>query len=201
MCLFWFHFILQAKVLYEGEPVQYAAQPYVQPQPVYTVAPSYPSPKTAIVYPEPAPAPVHTPAPTPVHAPVHTPVVLTTTPQPIYEPAPAIITPVTVAQPVYSPVDYAPAPVSYPHNPVYNLVVPDAEHHKIRHLQEPKHVSPLAPPPKKEHLEHHHDPYLKTEAELKYKDFSGPFFYANTKKITNKEQKKLKTHDHNRLYY
>ena len=139
--------------------------------------------------------PVYTPAP--VVKPVYTTAKPVYTPAPtvVYEPAPA------VNQPVYSPVDYAPAPVSYPHNPVYNLVVPDSEHHKIKHLQEPDHVSPLAPPPKKEHgKKHEHDPYLKTEAELKYKDFSGPFFYANTKKITNKD-KKLKTHDHNRLYY
>ena len=151
--------------------------------PVVTSQPAYTPVKPVIAQPAAyAPVkPVYTPAPAVV--------------QPVYQPAPAI------NQPVYSPVDYAPAPVSYPHNPVWNLIVPDSEHHKIKHLQEPDHVSPLAPPPAKtSHGKHIHDPYLKTEAELKYKDFSGPFFYANTKKITNKD-KKLKTHDHNRLYY
>lgn len=141
-------------------------------------------------------------------------------PQPIYQPAPLVLpsnpTPTTTLAPkqptytpppaaapelpVYAPVDYAPAPVSYPHNPVYNLVVPEAEHHKVKHLQEPQNVHPLAPPPKKESSHPHHDPYLKTEAELAHKDFSGPFFYASTKKITRKE-KKEQEHGHNRLYH
>lgn len=131
-------------------------------------------------------------------------------PQPIYQPAPPAPVVLTTTQapkytspaapaslPVYAPVDYAPAPVSYPHNPVYNLVVPEAEHHQIKHLKEPQNVQPLAPPPKKESKIHHHDPYLKTEEELAHKDFSGPFFYASTKKITRKEKKD----EHNRLYH
>ena len=110
-----------------------------------------------------------------------------------------------LALPVYAPVEYKPASVEYPHNPVYNLVVPEYEHVQSTYAQEPDHVKPLAPPPKHHKSpenEIHHDPYLKTEAELAHKDFSGPFFYANTKKIVRKDKDKS-VHNHNayKIYY
>lgn len=97
--------------------------------------------------------------------------------------------------------EYKPAKVEYPHNPVYNLVVPEYESLKSVYAQAPKHVQPLAPPPKHHKSpenEIHHDPYLKTDAELAHYDFSGPFFYANTKKIVRKE--KDKSHAY-KIYY
>ena len=113
--------------------------------------------------------------------------------------------PIFLALPVYAPVEYKPASVEYPHNPVYNLVVPEYEHVQSTYAQEPDHVKPLAPPPKHHKSpenEIHHDPYLKTEAELAHKDFSGPFFYANTKKIVRKDKDKS-VHNHNayKIYY
>lgn len=151
---------MQAKVLYDREAK------YTPNEIVYTPQASYVS------------QPVYHHAPPPA-----------TKAPPLPPKAPPTFAPLSVTEPaVYSPKDYSPAPISYPHNPVYNLVVSDAEHHKIKHLKEPKHVSPLAPPPPKE-KNHHHDPYLKTEEELAHKDFSGPFFYASTKKIIRKEKK------------
>ena len=89
--------------------------------------------------------------------------------------------------------------MEYPHNPVYNLVVPEYESIKSTYAQQPTKVHPLAPPPPphKTQKTHHHDPYLKTETELAHYDFSGPFFYANTKKIVHKEKdKSVKDHEH-----
>lgn len=159
----------QAKVLYEGES---KVVPYTKPQ---TYQP--------VVY--------HTTPPPPNYAPV---VVTTTTPAPK-------LAVEAKAQPVYAPVEYKPAKVEYPHNPVYNLVVPEYESLKSVYAQAPKHVQPLAPPPKHHKSpenEIHHDPYLKTDAELAHYDFSGPFFYANTKKIVRKE--KDKSHAY-KIYY
>ena len=88
--------------------------------------------------------------------------------------------------------------MEYPHNPVYNLVVPEYEALKSTYAQEPTNVHPLAPPPPhKTPKTHHYDPYLKTETELAHYDFSGPFFYSNTKNIVHKEKdKSVKDHEH-----
>jgi len=181
----------QAKVLYAGEAnyAPYAPQASYHPQPVY----------------KPAPLP---PAPKPVSFPTVAPVVITTTtPAPVeVKPAPVVEVAKPVLEPVYAPVNYAPANTAYPHNSVYNLVVPDSQHHKIKHLKEPKEVHPLAPPPA-HHAQktHAHDPYLKTEAEVSNYDFSGPFFYSSTKNIIRKEKKdgKPKTgaeHGHEKIH-
>ena len=78
---------------------------------------------------------------------------------------------------------YEPAPISYPHHEWHNSVIPEAEKYHANHRHKhPKHVRILATPPPKVKTASH-DPYLKTEEELKGKDFSEPFFYAYTKKI------------------
>ena len=64
------------------------------------------------------------------------PVITTTTPAPVeVKPAPVVEVVKPVLEPVYAPVNYAPANTAYPHNSVYNLVVPDSQHHKIKHLK------------------------------------------------------------------
>lgn len=158
--------------MYEGEPkyTDYQRPAYRQsppPQASYSARPTYARQR-------------------PFYAPTRPPVILTTR-----KPA------------IYAPVDYKPAPVSYPHNAVWNLVVPENEHHKITHLKEPKNVHDIAPPPGPEvffgpnHDENENkisDPHFKTEAELAGKDFSGPFFYANTKSMARKGKSASKTH-------
>ena len=63
-------------------------------------------------------------------------VITTTTPAPVeVKPAPVVEVAKPVLEPVYAPVNYAPANTAYPHNSVWNLVVPDSEHHKIKHLK------------------------------------------------------------------
>jgi len=204
----------QAKVLYAGEAnyAPYAPQPSYHAQPAYTPAPLPLAPQPSyIAQPVYKPAPLP-PAPKPVSfptvAPYVAPVVTTTTPAPVeVKPAPVLEVVKPVLEPVYAPVNYAPANTAYPHNSVWNLVVPDSEHHKIKHLKEPKEVHPLAPPPA-HHAQkgvHAHDPYLKTEAEVSNYDFSGPFFYSSTKNIIRKEKKdgKPKTgaeHGHEKIH-
>jgi len=209
----------QAKVLYDGEvyaPNEVAYAPQASyPQNVYQPAPpvSYkPAPAPPVTY-KPAPAPLapapykpftfptpapYKPAPSPVPAPYRpapspAPVTYTTvaptTPPPTTTTTPAPVEVKSEAPAVYTPVNYQPAPLSYPHNPVYNLVVPEYEHHKIKHIPEPTNVHPLAPPPSHKKESHEHDPYYKTGAELSNYDFSGPFFYSSTKHIIRKEKK------------
>ena len=118
--------------MYDGEAqyvpneVVYAPQASYHAQPVYQPAP-------------PAPLPVYTTA-----APYTPPPTTTTTTTTTTTPAPAPLEVKTPEPVVYAPVDYAPAPLSYPHNPVWNLVVPEAEHHKIKHLKVCKLFSILA---------------------------------------------------------
>ena len=57
---------------------------------------------------------------------------MTTTTAPVAPVAPVEVK--SEAPAVYTPSNYQPAPLSYPHNPVYNLVVPEYEHHKIKHI-------------------------------------------------------------------
>ena len=81
------------------------------------------------------------------------------------------------------PKSYLPAPISYPHHVWHNVVVPEEQRYHKHHHKHPDHVRILATPPPKVKSDHSHDPYLKTEEELKGKDFSEPFFYAYTKNI------------------
>ena len=184
----------------------YTPQASYIPKPVYQAAPAYAPAHIPAPVPTPVPAPIYPAAPLPSYTSSLPPSYQTSTPPA----APLVIAstaPPQKALPVYAPVDYAPAHISYPHNPVYNLVVPDSEHHKIKHLKEPKAVRPLAPPPshKTENDLPHHDPYYKTEAEVAHMDFSDPFFYASTKKIARKDKKDKSAsqgHEHQRrLYY
>ena len=102
--------------------------------------------------------------------------------------------------------------MAYPHHQWHNVVVPEKErYHANHHHKHPKHVRILAtPPPKVKKPKVHHDPYLKTEGELKGKDFSEPFFYAYTKKIKprkkddgkpEKSHAHKKQHSHNLLFF
>ena len=61
--------------------------------------------------------------------------------------------------------------------------MPEEQRYHKHHHRHPDHVRILATPPPKVKSDHAHDPYLKTEEELKGKDFSEPFFYAYTKNI------------------
>lgn len=77
----------------------------------------------------------------------------------------------------------------YPHHDWHNLVIPEKERYHASHHQHPQHVRVLAtPPPKVKSRSKFEDPYLKTEEELKGKDFSEPFFYAYTKKILSRKR-------------
>ena len=126
-------------MLYAGEAnyAPYAPQPSYHAQPVYSPAPLPLAPQPSYisqpVY-KPAPLP---PAQKPVSFPTVAPVVITTTtPAPVeVKPAPVVKVVKPVLEPVYAPVNYAPANTAYPHNSVWNLVVPDSEHHKIKHLK------------------------------------------------------------------
>ena len=112
---------------------------------------------------------------------------------------------------IYRPNSYVPAPVAYPHHQWHNVVVPEKErYHANHHHKHPKHVRILATPPPKVKKPKVHDPYLKTEGELKGKDFSEPFFYAYTKKIKprkkddgkpEKSHAHKKQHSHNLLFF
>ena len=112
---------------------------------------------------------------------------------------------------IYRPSSYVPAPVAYPHHQWHNVVVPEKErYHANHHHKHPKHVRILATPPPKVKKPKVHDPYLKTEGELKGKDFSEPFFYAYTKKIKprkkddgkpEKSHAHKKQHSHNLLFF
>ena len=84
---------------------------------------------------------------------------------------------------LFRPKSFIPAPISYPHHVWHNVVVPEEQRYHKHHHKHPDHVRILATPPPKVKSDHLHDPYLKTEEELKGKDFSEPFFYAYTKKI------------------
>ena len=126
-------------MLYAGEAnyAPYAPQPSYHAQPVYTPAPLPLAPQPSyIAQPVYKPAPLP-PAPKPVSFPTVAPVVTTTTtPAPVeVKPAPVVEVVKPVLEPVYAPVNYAPANTAYPHNSVYNLVVPDSQHHKIKHLK------------------------------------------------------------------
>ena len=126
-------------MLYAGEAsyAPYAPQASYHAQPVYSPAPLPLAPQPSyIAQPVYKPAPLP-PAPKPVSFPTVAPVVITTTtPAPVeVKPAPVVKVVKPVLEPVYAPVNYAPANTAYPHNSVWNLVVPDSEHHKIKHLK------------------------------------------------------------------
>ena len=90
--------------------------------------------------------------------------------------------------------------MSYPHHDWHNLVIPERErYHANHHVPHPKHVPHVPAPPTPKVKTKIHDPYLKTEEELRGKDFSGPFFYAYTKNIKPRKKndgKPKKSHGH-----
>ena len=93
------------------------------------------------------------------------------------------------------PTNYQPAPISYPHHEWHNTIIPEREKYHTHHHKHPQHVRILATPPPKVKTESH-DPYLATEAELKGRDFSGPMFYINTKKIIPRKKNDGKPEKH-----
>lgn len=205
----------KAKVDYKGEVTPYKYQPYVPyqyPSPIYG-APSSPvssyaaTPQHNYISPIVKEMPRTTPSPLPFYQPTYQ--------APTVPVAPATPTPpsyaATNSYPRYRPNSYVPAPVAYPHHQWHNVVVPEKErYHANHHHKHPKHVRILATPPPKVKKPKVHDPYLKTEGELKGKDFSEPFFYAYTKKIKprkkddgkpEKSHAHKKQHSHNLLFF
>lgn len=186
----------QAKVIYKGVAKPYKYQPYIP----YKPPPQQPTYKSILS----SPATSHPEKPNYIYNKPYVKQLTRTTASParyfqgtyaspttsipIVTPAPQrYVTPSSL--PRYRPNSYVPAPVSYPHHDWHNLVVPERQrYHANHHHKHPEHVPhvPATPPPKvKSEV---HDPYLKTEEELKGKDFSEPFFYAYTKNITPRKK-------------